>query len=88
MKAKNHPTLKNLWLDLVAVMQWVELDEQELKRIDGTRRQFRFGIWWGLELLTSSSELTYKFSGDCSQFNSSIMEILLTLAAQEKRMCA
>ena len=26
MKAKNHPTLKNLWLDLVAVMQWVELD--------------------------------------------------------------
>jgi hypothetical protein len=44
MKAKNHPTLKNLWLDLVAVMRWVELDEQELKRIDGTRRQFRFGI--------------------------------------------
>ena len=44
MKAINHPTLKNLWLDLVAVMQWVELDEQELKRIDGTRRQFRFGI--------------------------------------------
>jgi hypothetical protein len=36
--------LKNLWLDLVAVMQWVELDEQELKHIDGTRRQFRFGI--------------------------------------------
>jgi hypothetical protein len=44
MKAKNHPTLKNLWLDLVAVMRWVELDAQELKRIDGTRRQFRFGI--------------------------------------------
>ena len=44
MKAKNHPTLKNLWLDLVAVMQWVELDVQELKRIDGTSRQFRFGI--------------------------------------------
>lgn len=88
MKAKNHPTLKNLWLDLVAVMQWVELDEQELKRIDGNHRQFQFGIWWGMELLTSSSELTHKFSGDCSQFNSSIMEILLTLAAQEKRMCA
>ena len=42
MKAKNHPTLKNLWLDLVAVMQWVELDKQELERIDSTRRQFRF----------------------------------------------
>jgi len=42
MKAKNHPTLKNLWLDLVAVMQWAELDEQELERIDSTRRQFRF----------------------------------------------
>ena len=42
MTAKNHPTLKNLWLDLVAVMQWVELDKQELERIGGTRRQFRF----------------------------------------------
>jgi hypothetical protein len=42
MTARNHPTLKNLWLDLVAVMQWVELDGQELERIDGTRRQFRF----------------------------------------------
>lgn len=40
MKAKNHPTLKNLWPDLVAVTQWVELDGQELKRIDGTRPQF------------------------------------------------
>ena len=45
MKAKNHPTLKNLWLDLVAVMQWAELDEQELERIDSTRRQFRFATW-------------------------------------------
>jgi hypothetical protein len=44
MKAKNHPTLKNLWRDLVAVMQWVELDEQELKNIENTRRQFRFAI--------------------------------------------
>jgi hypothetical protein len=42
LKAKNHPTLKNLWLDLVAVMQWLELDEQELERINSTRRQFRF----------------------------------------------
>jgi hypothetical protein len=44
MKAKNHPTLKNLWRDLVAVMQWVELDEQELKNIENTPRQFRFAI--------------------------------------------
>ena len=42
MTAKNHPTLKNLWLNLVAVMQWTELDEQELKNIANTRRQFRF----------------------------------------------
>jgi hypothetical protein len=42
LKAKNHPTLKNLWLDLVAVMQWLELDEQELELINSTRRQFRF----------------------------------------------
>jgi len=42
MTAKNHPTLKSLWLDLAAVMQWVELDGQERERIDGTRRQFRF----------------------------------------------
>jgi len=42
MKAKNHPTLKNLWLDLVAVMQWAELDDQELESINSTRRQFRF----------------------------------------------
>jgi len=42
MTAKNHPTLKNLWLDLVAVMKWLELDGDEMERIDGTRRQFRF----------------------------------------------
>jgi hypothetical protein len=42
MKAQNHPTLKNLWLDLVAVMQWAELDAQELESINSTRRQFRF----------------------------------------------
>jgi hypothetical protein len=42
MTAKNHPTLKNLWFDLVAVMKWLELDRQELGRIAGTRRQFRF----------------------------------------------
>jgi len=42
MKAKNHPALKNLWLDLVSVMQWLKLDEQKLERINSTRRQFRF----------------------------------------------
>jgi hypothetical protein len=42
MKAKNHPTLKNLWLNLVSAMQHLELNEQELERINNTRRQFRF----------------------------------------------
>jgi len=42
MKAKNHPTLKNLWLDLVSAMQCFELNEQELEHINSTRRQFRF----------------------------------------------
>lgn len=44
MKGKNHPTLKNLWFDLVAAMQWAEVDEQELECINRTRRQFRFAI--------------------------------------------
>ncbi len=42
MKGKNHPTLKNLWFDLVAVMQWTEVDEQELECLNRIRRQFRF----------------------------------------------
>ena len=42
MKDKNHPTLKNIWRNLVAAMQWAEVDEQELKCINDTRRQFRF----------------------------------------------
>jgi hypothetical protein len=44
MKAKNHPTLKNLWLDLVFAMKAFELNEQELEHINSTRRQFRFSI--------------------------------------------
>jgi len=44
MTGKNHPTLKILWFELIAAMQWTELDEQELERINGTRRQFRFNI--------------------------------------------
>ena len=42
MKAKNHPTLKNLWLDLIFAMQGFELNEQELAHINSARRQFRF----------------------------------------------
>ena len=44
MKAKNHPTLKNIWLDLVFAMKAFELNEQELEHINSTRRQFRFSI--------------------------------------------
>jgi hypothetical protein len=39
MKAKNHPTLKNIWLDLVFAMKAFELNEQELEHINSTRRQ-------------------------------------------------
>jgi hypothetical protein len=42
MKSKNHPTLKNLWLDLIFAMKGFELNEQELAHINSTRRQFRF----------------------------------------------
>ncbi len=44
MKAKNHPTLKSLWVQLVSAMQCFEINEQELQGISGTRRQFRFII--------------------------------------------
>jgi len=42
MMTKNHPTLKNLWLDLIFAMKGFELNEQELAHINSTRRQFRF----------------------------------------------
>ena len=42
MRAKNHPTLKNLWLDLVSAMKWVDLDEQPVNNRINTRQQFRF----------------------------------------------
>lgn len=42
MKAPNHPTLRNIWSNLVAVMQWVDFEEQELKERINTRQQFRF----------------------------------------------
>lgn len=43
LTGKNHPTLQNLWRDLVAAMQWVELDTHELDSMADTRWQFRFG---------------------------------------------
>ena len=42
MKAKNHPTLKNIWLELVSTLKSFELNEQELEHINSSRRQFRF----------------------------------------------
>lgn len=44
MMGKNHPILKNLGPDLIAAMKWVNVDEQELERINHTRRQFRFAV--------------------------------------------
>lgn len=35
MKAKNHPTLKSLWVQLVSAMQCFEINEQELQGISG-----------------------------------------------------
>jgi hypothetical protein len=43
MTAKNHPTLKNLWRGLIGAMEWLDLDDQELKAIKDSRLQFRFG---------------------------------------------
>lgn len=42
MKRPNHPTLKDLWFSLVAVMRAADFDEEELKQRINTRRQFRF----------------------------------------------
>lgn len=42
MKGFNHPTLKNHWFNLIAVMRCVELDEQEIADKVNTRQQFRF----------------------------------------------
>ena len=39
---KNHPTLKNLWQDLIAAMKWAELDEERLQGIRTQKIQFRF----------------------------------------------
>ena len=45
MRAKNHPTLRNLWRELVAAMQWFDFDEDELNRRINTRQQFRFSTY-------------------------------------------
>jgi hypothetical protein len=42
MKAANHPTLKNLWANLVAAMTWADFGEEEITQRFNTRRQFRF----------------------------------------------
>ena len=42
MKAANHPTLKNLWSNLVAAMGWADFGEEELTQRINTRQQFRF----------------------------------------------
>ena len=42
MIAPNHPTLKNIWANLVAAMGWADFDEQEINQKINTRQQFRF----------------------------------------------
>jgi hypothetical protein len=42
MKGSNHPTLKNHWFNLIAVMRCVDLDEQEIADSINMRQQFRF----------------------------------------------
>ena len=42
LKGKNHPTLKNLWQDLIAAMKWAELDVKKLQCIKAQKIQIRF----------------------------------------------
>lgn len=42
MNARNHPTIKNHWINLIAILRCVDLDEQEIKDRVNTRQQFRF----------------------------------------------
>jgi hypothetical protein len=39
---KNYKTLKSLWKDMIAVMQWVSLDKAKLDIISMTRVHSRF----------------------------------------------
>jgi hypothetical protein len=41
-KAKNPPTLKSLWQDLIAAMKWAELNIDRLKAMSVQKIQFRF----------------------------------------------
>ncbi len=42
LSSKNHPTLKSLWQELIAVMKWAELDINRLAKIGAQKSQFRF----------------------------------------------
>ncbi len=42
LRGKNYKTLKNLWKDLVAVMQWPALETTRLETISMSRIQDRF----------------------------------------------
>ncbi len=42
LNGKNHQTLKSLWINLIAVMKWTELDEAKLDRMKTQRIQFRY----------------------------------------------
>ncbi len=44
LNGKNHQTLKSLWINLIAVMKWTELDEAKLDRMKTQRIQFRYGM--------------------------------------------
>ena len=41
LQGKNHPTLKSLWEDLIAVMKWANVKVHRLKKILKTKIQFR-----------------------------------------------
>lgn len=42
LEDKNHPTLKNIWENLIAAMKWAELKISKLNKIANTKIQFRF----------------------------------------------
>jgi hypothetical protein len=42
MQTPNHPTLINIWIDLVGAMRWFDFDEKELNNRTTIGQQFRF----------------------------------------------
>ena len=42
LQGKNHPTLINIWSELIAAMKWAKLKVKKLQKILGTRIQYRF----------------------------------------------